>query len=295
MKKPSATKHLTMPIFDTNKVDTTIILGNNYLQVSEYRPMGEAFPEYFCIDRYVVEVLVQGEIHCSINLHELHVKALCVMALLPDSVLHIDYASEDCKLLIIALNAQFLDDLQMPDRSYRIVHAIRSHPWGKLTEAQMKIVAHHFRLLQDILSEQDANPYVRECALKLSHSLSSYLQGCFAATFVQQPIARGKQLFSDFIRLTEQHSKEHKHIAWYAEQLCIAPKYLANVIRETTGKPAGEWINRHVLLQAKTLLTTSRLSIQQIADQLGFMNQSHFGTFFRRHTGMSPRRFRNMV
>jgi len=293
MRKSS--KHLTLPIFDTDKVDATVFLGDNYLQVSEYRPMGEMFPEYFRVDRYVVEVLTQGEIHCSINLHELHVKAPCVIALLPDSVLHIDYASEDCKLLIIALNAQFADDLQMPDWSYRIVHAIRSHPWGELTEAQMKIVVQHFRLLQSILNEQDTNPHTRECALKLSHSLSLYLQGCFASTFEHPSLAHGKkQTAANFIRLAEQHCKKHKHIAWYAEQLCIAPKYLANVIRETTGKPAGEWIDGYVLLQAKTLLSTSRQSIQQIADQLGFKNQSHFGTFFRRHTGMSPRGFRNM-
>jgi AraC family transcriptional activator of pobA len=43
------------------------------------------------------------------------------------------------------------------------------------------------------------------------------------------------------------------------------------------------------------LLLTTALPVQQISDRLGFKNQSHFGTFFRREVGMSPRAFREKM
>jgi AraC-like DNA-binding protein len=45
-------------------------------------------------------------------------------------------------------------------------------------------------------------------------------------------------------------------------------------------------------MQAKSLLRSTTLSVQEISDRLGFQNQSHFGTFFKRHTDLSPKAFR---
>ncbi len=146
------------------------------------------------------------------------------------------------------------------------------------------------------LLQQQKNPNVRDCILKLTSSLYLYLQGCFIDFYERQATrSRSEQLTADFFGLAESNCLHHKDIGWYAEQLCLSPKYLANVIKNTTGRPAGAWLDDLVLLQAKTLLTTSRLTIQQIADRLGFKNQSHFGTFFRRAVGVSPKNYRTNV
>ena len=57
-------------------------------------------------------------------------------------------------------------------------------------------------------------------------------------------------------------------------------------------RTASNCINENLIRQAKLLLLTTTLSVQQIADRLGFKNQSHFVTFFRRFAGMSPRAYR---
>jgi hypothetical protein len=56
---------------------------------------------------------------------------------------------------------------------------------------------------------------------------------------------------------------------------------------------AGQWIDAYVILEAKTLLKSGKLTIQQISEQLNFSNQSFFGKFFKRCAGMSPKDYMN--
>ena len=296
MKKKSLPHHSQLPIYNTVEVDSLLMIDNDYFRLVEYRPDRNVLPEYFRIDYYAIVIILEGEMQCSINLHHLQAKAPCIISLFPDFVLHVDTVSDNCKALILAHNAKFADDLQMNDYSYRAKQAARAYPCNGLTEEQLQMNIQYFRLLQEVVRQQNDNPNVRDCVLKLTSSLFHYLQGSFSALYERQATcSRAEQLTADFFGLVEQNCFQHKNIAWYAEQLCITPKYLANVIKKTTGRPVGAWLDEHILLQAKTLLTTTRLTVQQIADRLGFKNQSHFGTFFRRHEGVGPALFRKGV
>ncbi|WP_196048231.1 helix-turn-helix domain-containing protein, partial [Parabacteroides distasonis] len=46
------------------------------------------------------------------------------------------------------------------------------------------------------------------------------------------------------------------------------------------------------VLEAKALLSSSTLSIQEISDRLNFTNQSFFGKYFKQHVGISPTEYR---
>ncbi len=61
------------------------------------------------------------------------------------------------------------------------------------------------------------------------------------------------------------------------------------VVKEVSGKTVGEWIDELVILEAKALLNSSSMNIQEIADRLNFANQSFFGKYFKHYTGMSPK------
>lgn len=73
----------------------------------------------------------------------------------------------------------------------------------------------------------------------------------------------------------------------------VTPKHLSRTVKAQTGYTAVEWIERFVILEAKVLLKSSNLNIQQIADELNFPSQSFFGKYFKKFTGMSPKEFRN--
>ena len=79
---------------------------------------------------------------------------------------------------------------------------------------------------------------------------------------------------------------------FYAYQLCITPKHLSKVIKQTTHKNANDWIDEHVILEAKALLKSTNMTTQQISEELNFSDQLFFGKYFRRHTGMSPKEYK---
>ena len=106
------------------------------------------------------------------------------------------------------------------------------------------------------------------------------------------PKSRKEDLFERFIRAISESYKEERSVSYYADKMFLTAKHLSTVVKEISGKTAGEWIDSLVVLEAKALLKSSELSIQEIADELHFANQSFFGKYFKHHTGMSPKEYR---
>ncbi len=63
-------------------------------------------------------------------------------------------------------------------------------------------------------------------------------------------------------------------------------------MKEISGRTAGDWIENYVIMEAKVLLKTTDMTIQEIAVYLNFANQSFFGKYFKHHTGSSPSNYR---
>lgn len=98
-----------------------------------------------------------------------------------------------------------------------------------------------------------------------------------------------------FAMLVNEHYKEHKEMAFYADILCISPQYLTRTIQEVNGRPARELLAEYVILEVKTLLRNANLDIKDVVRQTGFANQSSLSRFFRRYTGMSPTEYRRSI
>jgi AraC-like DNA-binding protein len=108
----------------------------------------------------------------------------------------------------------------------------------------------------------------------------------------KKPQMRADALFSQFIRLLEQNFRSIRRVSWYAEQLFITPKYLSEVVKQTSKRTPNEWIDSYVILEARVLLKTTTMSIKEIADELHFPSQSFLGKYFKEHVGVSPSEFR---
>lgn len=104
--------------------------------------------------------------------------------------------------------------------------------------------------------------------------------------------SRNEFYFKEFMRLLGENYKSERSVAFYAQKLCITPKYLTTLIKRVSGKSVSEWIDDYVILEAKTLLKSSNMSIQEIAYYLNFPNQSFFGCYFKRHAGLSPSQYK---
>jgi AraC-like DNA-binding protein len=92
--------------------------------------------------------------------------------------------------------------------------------------------------------------------------------------------------------LVSEHFKTEREIEFYANKLCVSKKYLSSLLKQETGMTALEWIERYVVLYAKSCLTSTTMTIQQISDELEFSSQSVFGKYFKRVEGVSPKAYR---
>ncbi len=104
--------------------------------------------------------------------------------------------------------------------------------------------------------------------------------------------SRKEDIYHQFMYLINEHSREHRDVAYYAEKLCISTRYLAEVTKETANESPKQSIDYYIISEIKLMLTFSEMSIQQIADYLHFPDQSYLGRFFKHHTGLSPLAFR---
>jgi len=100
---------------------------------------------------------------------------------------------------------------------------------------------------------------------------------------------KANDLSDRFFRLLATHYKNNRSVQFYADKLNLTPKYLSTAIKRTTGRPILNWIHEAILIDAKMLLRTTNLTVQQISEQLNFSSPSAFVQFFKKHTGKTPR------
>lgn len=100
---------------------------------------------------------------------------------------------------------------------------------------------------------------------------------------------KANDLSDRFFRLLAIHYKNNRSVQFYADKLNLTPKYLSTAIKRTTGRPILNWIHEAILIDAKMLLRTTNLTVQQISEQLNFSSPSAFVQFFKKHTGKTPR------
>ena len=142
---------------------------------------------------------------------------------------------------------------------------------------------------EGVFTHEILNGYIQIFYYSLCQLMSPYIE--------QQDtrhVSRKKQIFDQFTRPAQAalHRRSGR-IGFYADKLCITPKYLSQVVLDISGHHAGEWIRDYVILEAKALLKCGKYNVQQVSDLLNFANQSFFGSYFKKAVGCSPSAYQN--
>ena len=112
-----------------------------------------------------------------------------------------------------------------------------------------------------------------------------------AHPFIAEFFFNQEEIFQRFISLVNAYSKRERNVSFYADKLCLTPRYLNTVIRQASQQTVMDWINQSIILEAKVLLKHSNRLVYQISDELNFPNPSFFSKFFKRMTGMTPHEY----
>lgn len=103
---------------------------------------------------------------------------------------------------------------------------------------------------------------------------------------------RSAELYNEFLMDISAHIQTNSDVAFYADRLNVSPRYLAQVCRRMAGKSPKTIIDDRLMSQIEIRLTTTNLTIQEIANAFGFSSQAHFTKYFKNQRGITPSAFR---
>lgn len=100
-------------------------------------------------------------------------------------------------------------------------------------------------------------------------------------------------LMSRFLDMLENGDYRHnREVTYYADALCVTPKYLSEVSKKVSGYPANYWINRYTALDIVRLLRDKTLTFVQISDMFHFSSPAYFSRYVQRTLGLNPTQYR---
>lgn len=249
------------------------------------------------IDAFIIGVGIEGETSVSFNLHEFRLKKDSMFIFTPKNILQVN-SQQYFKADVIAISPDFMRRINIDIKNMMpLFLKFVENPTLALTPEES-------RSMRGMIAQIE-----RETRGPETHFSFDIVSGLIAATIykvgdimyhylAEHPEGqnnshnRAEEYFKQFTHLLGEHFREERSVGFYARQLCITPKYLTTLIKRISGQSVSEWIDNYVILEAKTLLKYSTMSIQEIAYYLNFPNQSFFGSYFKRNTGMSPSQYK---
>ncbi|MBQ8521212.1 MAG: AraC family transcriptional regulator [Bacteroides sp.] len=287
-----------------NAVPSVKGIGNDVLiDHTEYYVSDKANPIYrypLRLDGLLIAVREKGESRFSINLKELEMGPGDMVICSPGDLLQ-SIVQEGAHLSqTLMISSAFLKEMYIGLNSFMpFFTSQKEHPVFHLTEDEVKELGAFFRLIEETVMTEDyfRNDMVKRLLAAYLYKLGSilYRHRPELQTEAAQPMKREEILFKQFINLLAEHHCKERRVDFYADQLFLSPKHFSTVVKKVSGKTAGEWIDEYVILEIKTLLKYSAMSIQEVAYYMNFPNPSFFGKYFKHHTGMSPSEYKAQV
>ena len=256
----------------------------------------DLFKFHFRSDFLTVLLIIKGELTFLLNLEEYTAKENSLVIVAPGSIKKVEVVSKDTIVSGVNFTIDFLAAIGVPKNAVELLDYFSSQfsPHWRLDKKDAVLVQRLIKQLNERVSSLHDHVYGKEL---LFHTFYIYLYEVYglskkyAVPFLHH-VTRKENLVKNFTQLVQKQFGSQRNVNTYAEQLNITPKYLTETVKEITGKTAGEIIDDFVMLEAKLLLDNPALSIAEISDELNFSDQSFFGKYFKRHTGLSPKEYR---
>ena len=98
-----------------------------------------------------------------------------------------------------------------------------------------------------------------------------------------------------FLTAVQENCREHREVAWYGRRLGLAPKYLSEISKNITGRPASGWIESYTAQELVKYLRDRTLTLTQIVDEMHFSSQAMLTRYLKRTVGKTPSQFRKSL
>lgn len=212
----------------------------------------------------------------------------------PNVIVENSLLSVDFKCCCICLSVEYIKRIMpMVDNSWDIRILFEKTPLISLNEEEVSTILSYYDLLCS-RSERSSGENLEKIMDALMQVFMYEFQNIVnrVARTNLRPFTSREYHFKTFIDLLSSSYPKNRNVAFYADRLCITPKYLSAVCKEIVGQPASKIIDQYVIKDVEYLLKHTRKTIKGISHELGFPNISFFGKYVKNSFGDSPRAFR---
>ncbi|MDD6211274.1 MAG: helix-turn-helix domain-containing protein [Bacteroidales bacterium] len=265
-----------------------------------YPPELEPVPSFVTSSSYPFKLMftlvmccTKGHMRVRLNLMEYELKANGVLIAIPNSIGECLEISSDFQVAVLAISGNSLPAESNPAGSIQALKFLTQQALLHLSDEELEEFLSIYNLMRRKI-QQPNYAFTRE-------ALKGYMQVLFCNGYntmvthgkAEKSAAGNRQqmLFDTFLEQVQKHYTRQRSISYYANALCITPKYLSQAVYKVSGRYAGEWIKDYVILEAKALLKSKKYTVQQVSDLLDFANVSFFGKYFKAAVGCSPRKY----
>jgi len=281
--------------------DSVTLAKINHNNVSVLNDMVEDMFMTRSMENILCNIFVlKGEISATINYRNTRIQKHSIFSFIPLLTITEFVCSPDTEAYIFICSREFIMSSNFNSSPISISEIInREHsPITTFEGAAFKTINDCYSRIWHYLN--DTGHLLRREIVRNSiyNFLMEFANILFSSTKIDKSTAAitkssiKETYIKKFIELLVRYGEKEHNPAFYADKLCISVQYLSLILKEISGKTAGGWIARYVITRAKVMLRKPENSIQQVAESLNFSDQSSFGKFFKKHTGSSPKRYK---
>ena len=236
----------------------------------------------------------KGWAHATINLKDYEIVENTQVVLLPGTIIRINGCSSDFTASFFGFPKEMFMEACMRFEPI-FFRFIKEQPCYVLPQENTGAINGLIRATTAIYNDRE-NRFRNQIAKNHLQSFMLDIYDKCYRYFGKHKIEGGTrqdEIFKSFVSLVHEHCTSQREVSFYADKLCISTKYLTGICKAVTGDSAKKIIDDFAILEIKVLLQSTELTVQEIADRLGFPDQSYLGRYFKRHEGMSPKEYQS--
>ena len=238
-------------------------------------------------------IVFKGSVKFSVNFREFVATENSCLIITEGTIVENVVYDEDSRIIFIAFSQS---ELSSPDASRQHnVHRLYALQvvLVRLSPQHLDMMKTVYQMLRTILSDPSFAVNREAIAFScLALIANIIMQASEGQPELATKTSRRDEIVARFLQCVADNYRSHRELSFYASQLCLSLKYMSHIIHEETGRHPSQWIKDYVILDAKTMLRSGRYTVQQVADELNFPNQSFFGKYFKEAVGVSPKKWK---
>lgn len=284
--------------FTFNDSHSSKYVIENFIVSDGERPKNFSFGHPFLFEGIVFSICLKGTGKIQINYKEYEITENTIVTIPPNQIVEIMDRSEDFLIEMLAFSPDFILDMATAlPKDFDIPHKIISAPVLSITEQEREEILRYHTFIVTAFNGKK-HTFFKQVIKGLLYSLLMEVAAKYFENETLErvkPSNRSEEIVRQFFPLLKENHRQERSASFYADKLCITTKYLSGTLKKVTGRSINLWLESAITMSAKVLLKSSDLTVLQISDELNFPNPSYFGRFFKKHTGMTPKEYRDKL